>query len=187
MSYFFEGWLLAAYIIIALIITAKATYKNEHPITRSICFAGFFIYLYFLIDLTQFPIYVSPSMADELGRNIFNSLNLIPFKDIFNMTGFYNIVATIPLGVLIPLITQRIWSFESIILIGICTGLLLEGLQLCQLFIIGYTLRIVDVNDVICNGLGVIIGYMIFRAGYTLLSSLANRALSNFIADYFVR
>ena len=187
MSYFFEGWLLAAYIIIALIITARAVYKNEHPITRSICFVGFFIYLYFLIDLTQFPIYVSPSMAEELSGNIFNSLNLIPFKDIFNMSGFYNIVATIPLGVLIPLITQRIWSFESISLMGICTGLLLDGLQLCQLFIIDYTLRIVDVNDVICNGLGVIIGYMIFRASYTLLSSLTNRALSNFIADYFVR
>lgn len=187
MSYFFEGWLLAAYIIIAIIITAKAAYKNEHPIARGICFAGFFIYLYFLIDLTQFPIYVSPSMAEELGGNIFNSLNLIPVKDIFNMTSFYNIVATIPLGVLIPLITQRIWSFESISLMGICTGLLLDGLQLCQLFIIDYTLRIVDVNDVICNGLGVIIGYMIFRAGYTLLSSLTNRALSNFITDYFVR
>ena len=67
MSYFFEGWLLAAYILVALIITAKAAYKNEHPITRSVCFVGFFIYLYFLIDLTQFPIYVSPSMAEELG------------------------------------------------------------------------------------------------------------------------
>ena len=186
MSYFFEGKLLIAYIIICIgitIIVLKAA--KQYKYIRLICLLAFFIYLYCLIDITQFPIYMSPSMEETLGGNIFNSIHLIPIIDIFNITSLYNVIATIPMGFLIPLIFRNKFSFKKMTLIGICTGIILELGQLCQLLVIGYTLREVDINDVICNAIGVMLGYFAFKALCKMIFSVSEKAnMTNFIVDY---
>ena len=50
------------------------------------------------------------------------------------------------------------------ILLFFLPGILIELAQLMQLIVIGYTLRVIDINDLICNTLGTALGYVLFRA-----------------------
>lgn len=186
MSYFFEGKLLIAYIIICIgIITIVLKNTKQYKYIRLICLLVFFTYLYYLIDITQFPIYMSPSMEEELGGNILKFIHLIPITDIFNITSLYNIIAALPMGFLIPLIFRNKFSLKKMTLISICTGIILELGQLCQLLIIGYTLRQIDIDDIICNAIGVIFGYFTFKVLCKTIFSISEKAnMTNLFVDY---
>jgi glycopeptide antibiotics resistance protein len=102
--------------------------------------------------------------------------NLIPFKSILpfllgekgfliaflNIAG--NIVALVPLGFFIPLVFSRI-NWKKIVVVAIASGLLIESTQL--LLRIG----IFDIDDILLNGLGVIIGFW----KYNLYSGFSKR------------
>jgi glycopeptide antibiotics resistance protein len=93
--------------------------------------------------------------------------NLIPFKTIFpyllgekglmiaiiNIAG--NIALLVPIGFLIPFIFQNI-TWKKTIVIAIAAGFTIEGMQV--LLHVG----IFDIDDVILNALGVMIGYWAF-------------------------
>lgn len=100
--------------------------------------------------------------ADANGR-----ANLIPFKTIsmylfghmgwiivgINLVG--NVVVLMPIGFLIPFVYRNLtWKSYSLISIG--CGLVIELMQV--VFHVG----IFDIDDVILNGLGVMIGYWLF-------------------------
>lgn len=93
--------------------------------------------------------------------------NLIPFKTILGyLTGeptwriamrnlLGNIVVLAPFGFLIAILYQNIkWS--RVLLIGVFTGVILELLQVI------FKSGILDIDDIILNSLGVVIGYLLF-------------------------
>jgi len=93
--------------------------------------------------------------------------NLIPFKTILGyLTGeptwriamcnlLGNIVVLAPFGFLIAILYQNIkWS--RVLLIGVFTGVILELLQVIL------KSGILDIDDIILNSLGVVIGYLLF-------------------------
>ncbi|HSX09910.1 MAG TPA: VanZ family protein [Candidatus Saccharimonadales bacterium] len=111
----------------------------------------------------------------RIGHLIFNfggtdangQANVIPFKTILpyllgksgliiggiNLIG--NIIPLVPIGFLVPFIYQNMTWKKSVILSFGC-GFVIEGMQ-----VILHT-GIFDIDDVILNGFGVIIGYWIF-------------------------
>jgi glycopeptide antibiotics resistance protein len=107
-------------------------------------------------------------MRFNFGGTQEGAANLIPFKTILyylkGYNGFLiafiniigNIIALVPLGFLLPFIFTKI-NWKKIILIAISTGFIIEITQ--AILHIG----IFDIDDVILNALGVIIGFWKFK------------------------
>ena len=86
------------------------------------------------------------------------------------------------------LILYGIRRKKTELLLFFLPGLLIELLQLAQLLVIGYTLRVVDVNDLICNAAGTAAGYLVFRAvrkGIAALNRKPEREKER-LAEYFM-
>ena len=88
--------------------------------------------------------------------------NFIPLVDILNSPREYiintvlNILLFVPLGFLIPTIWNEYRSLKNVFLIGIGLSLIIEILQI-------FTFRLTDIDDLITNTLGTIIGYSFSR------------------------
>ena len=99
------------------------------------------------------------------------SVNLVPFKTISlyvnNPPNFHtaitnlagNMIAFIPLGFLLPTVSKKIRNYKSILLISAATSTAIELIQL--LLRVGST----DIDDVILNAVGGLMGYFIFKSG----------------------
>ena len=91
-------------------------------------------------------------------------INLIPFVNLFdyeirrealiNFIG--NTAMFIPLGIVWPSVFHKLNTHAKVIVAGICTSLLIEILQL------PFFDRVTDIDDLILNSLGYLIGYSIF-------------------------
>ena len=93
--------------------------------------------------------------------------NFVPFKtivpqlmgrenhlmDIVNLVG--NIIPFMPIGLLAPLVFRSI-SWKEALVLGVVTGLTFEVMEVV------FRVGIFDIDDVILNGLGVMIGYGVF-------------------------
>jgi glycopeptide antibiotics resistance protein len=106
-------------------------------------------------------------------QNLWRSNNFVPFKTIYfylfladinlsirieNLAG--NIIGFIPFGVILPLLSKRVFKFNTVILLTFCLSLTYEVLQLV------FEFGSFDVDDLILNTLGGILGYFpikIFR------------------------
>lgn len=133
-----------------------------------------FIYFLYLAQMTIFPL--------NIGIHLERRVSLIPFKTIMRFipillrdglisnslrphlnSGAINIVGNIavfiPVGILIPLISRRVSTFKVTILLGFTASLVIEILQF--LFAEG---RIMDIDDLILNTLGVAVGWVVYKS-----------------------
>ena len=115
-------------------------------------------------------------LANEYGRNNaeilrYNDINLVPFKTINNYLNawayvsakviitniFGNIAAFLPLGLLGPIVFRRLETLKQLFFFS---GLLSLSIEVIQgLLGVG----VVDVDDLILNVLGAVIGYLLYR------------------------
>lgn len=152
----------AVLIWVFLIIFFKFKFKKSY--TYLFLFTIFYIYICKVLDYTHFPIIVDEQIREIMGgQNVWKEANLIPFnlKYFSIKTSILNILLTIPFGFGLPFIAKI--NFKRIILIGIFLGIFLETLQLIVALLVGFTFRYVDINDVIFNFSGVLLGYGIFK------------------------
>ena len=182
-TYFFSGKILVVYIVICIIcsIFYLRKTKSEFRNLEVLFIVVFFVYLYFAIKITQFPIFQTENMKELLGGNIYASINMIPFKSIFNLTSLYNIILTVPVGLLMPVLKRKKMTMQSILLMIILPGLIIEGGQFVQLLVIGYTLRVIDINDIICNNIGVLAGYTVFLALQKITARISDIRIIEFL------
>lgn len=85
----------------------------------------------------------------------FNVEGTTPFSAFVNLAG--NIIGFIPLGFLVPLIFRKLNTFWKVILIVFSTSFIFELAQLI------FKLGIFDVDDLILNTLGGVLGYIMFK------------------------
>ena len=81
-----------------------------------------------------------------------NSINLIPFSSEGAMTYILNIIMFMPLGFLLPLIWENFRNAKKVVLMGFLMSLTIE---ICQLF----NIRTTDIDDLMMNTLGALVGY----------------------------
>ena len=123
------------------------------------------VYLLLLLGLTMAPPNYVPRQR----------LRLVPFTTIrhqfhqggrtflVNVPG--NVVAFAPSGILVPLWSGRLRSLTAIVFVGLITS---GGIELLQL---NFTRRVADIDDVILNVCGAIVGYGCYRL-YTMRSGV---------------
>lgn len=85
------------------------------------------------------------------------SFNLVPFRYLFtDRSSLLNVFLFIPLGFFLPVLRSKFRTFFPTLLFGFGMSVFIE---LCQIF----TLRATDVNDLMTNTAGTIIGYFCGR------------------------
>ncbi|WP_235821783.1 VanZ family protein [Gottfriedia acidiceleris] len=173
----FNGCILYGSIIILLMILFVLKIKFKKDIVYLFFFSIMYIYLCYVLKYTQFPIYVSQTYKNMFGLHAWKNLNLVPLihltKEDFE-TSLLNVLMTIPFGFGLPFITKS--TFKKIAIAGLLIGVIIESLQGIIALLNGFSHRVVDMNDVIFNFTGTIIGYCIFKLFSNLYKLIIKKA-----------
>ena len=116
----------------------------------------FCTYLNLVLRITGIGTLWDIGKYDSLFRA--DEINLSPFSDVRAGDGFdvLNVMLFVPFGFLLP----RIWEgMRNALRVAGCGFLLSFAIEICQLF----NFRATDVNDVIYNTFGALVGYLFWR------------------------
>lgn len=153
--------------------------QNRPNFIYRLVFYSFIIYSLFVINYTFFPFPIGKDPMMEYQILALHN-NFIPFKDVIDNDGFNaypvigNIALLFPLGIYLPLLFKR-KDFRFNLMIGLLTTIFIETMQFVLSHIIGVTYRTTDINDIIFNTLGCIIGYIIYKLISPLVSPLLKK------------
>ena len=127
--------------------------------------AVFGIYLIGVVSVVVFPLHVPDG---DLYSAFSLQVNLVPFNfgscdhHILCLRNVYeNILLTIPFGFGVSFIANI--KPRNILWMALAVGLAFEILQLVISLVVRSSFRVVDINDVLLNAIGVLIGYGLFR------------------------
>lgn len=99
-----------------------------------------------------------------------DQINLLPFsRDIDTVAYILNLLLFVPFGFLLPFIWPVTGGLKYTVLSGLSFSLLVE---ISQLFNIRHT----DIDDLLLNTLGTLIGYLLFRMATQITSRTAHPA-----------
>lgn len=135
----------------------------------------FFFYIITVIAATIFPIPIQ-GLQEIWLYMWWNSNNFMPFVSIFDILNnnnldifikikqvIGNIVLFIPMWFLIPFIWKSKNDFKKAMLLGFIATCSIEGLQFMISALLGFNYKITDIDDVILNMLGFIIGFVLHK------------------------
>jgi glycopeptide antibiotics resistance protein len=167
----------------SIIILALLFRQRRSGFLHELALALFGLYLMAVLDAIFFPILIPENWPTNLNAaDTLRALQGVNWRPFYfgspassaaypgaNMQRFRwfdiigNILLTIPLGLGLPYFTRV--KTKSILWVALAAGLLFEGTQLLIKLVCGVYYHTVDINDVIWNGLGVLLGFGIFRVG----------------------
>lgn len=130
--------------------------KGFHRRTNFIHMIWVFIFLYYVyLVLETTGIGTIWEIGLYPGMKLQEEINLIPFRDGISLSMILNVVMFMPLGFLLPLLWKEYQSLVRTAIIGFCFSC---GIEFCQLF----NRRGSDVDDLLMNTLGAILGWLIW-------------------------
>ena len=160
-----EAIMAATVVMVAILLGRMLSGKSLRQLRLSQYFFGFVMLCYLYILGVVTGLLETYDISLEMFR--LRSLNLIPLVGFTMEQGIVNILLFLPLGFLAPLVFRtlgkRAWSKIFILSLGI--SLLVEVMQFF------HETRAFDINDLMFNTLGGILGYGV----YLLLSRLFKR------------
>ena len=176
----FDVLIIIALSIIWFIITAVLKFKFNKEIIFLFFFTVFYIYICFVIKYTLFPIIIDPYISSIFSKenNILSGINLIPIVKLTRYdvkTSVLNIIMTIPFGIGIPVLRKKKTGVKSIFLIGLAFSCTIEFLQFIEISLTRIFIRVADINDVIFNVTGTLLGFYIYKAFIYILNILAQK------------
>lgn len=147
---------------------------------KIVCLSSiFFWYAFVVLVLIVLPFPLDRAIFQHAGEAQTNSNNFVPFASLawtFTKRPFAiwrevagNIVLFVPLGVLFPMIWKKTDEFLKMLAIGAGISLALECIQLAISTILGFTYRVFDIDDVLLNAAGCMLGYVLLRVGKTMV------------------
>ena len=126
---------------------------------------------YFIFATYLSAVYLFVGMPTLQFMRFELSLTLMPFLPMiadFKNT-ILNIILFVPLGILLPFLWKRYGTLKATSMFGFCMSLSIEILQIL-------TYRATDINDIIANTLGTVLGYFIFCITARIIPSVAKFA-----------
>ncbi len=138
--------LAAAVFIIPIMVIYNRIFF--HSGKRTVVYTVFGLYFSAILGLVGFPSIKS--------LNIDFSVNLIPFIDMIPdfVNACLNVLLFVPFGFFLPILWSRFRSMKDTALMGLLTSGVIEISQI-------FTFRTTDINDLITNTVGTMIGYYI--------------------------
>lgn len=154
--------ILSFFLITVLnIVLYVSSRKLNKKIKWQHFFFGYMFLLYLMIALVLvvgFPNLHSWARLIRNNRPLFNpNINLIPFKDGFEISTILNIVFFMPFGFLLPALWEKYNSLKKTLFLALIFSITIE---VGQLFM---AIRATDINDLIMNGVGAILGYLLYK------------------------
>jgi glycopeptide antibiotics resistance protein len=178
---------IASIILYLLFSKEKQKHFKGMPKSNLLLYVLIIIHILSVINFTIFPIPYQKQLIQDLNEFPIAQINYIPFKQIIQDVEtiveydinavmihlFGNLVMLIPLGFYIPIIWRKINNLLRATLFVLLCSLAIEGLQLLISLIIGVVVyRSVDIDDVILNTMGGILGFGLLKASLPLLNNL---------------
>ncbi|KGR76297.1 VanZ family protein [Ureibacillus sinduriensis] len=144
------------------LITWTIRRKRKVNLAQFVVLLSFGIYLLCTIHLVFFPIDVN------IGRYAnqtpwYKTINFIPVLTIDVKTFLLNVIMLLPFGMYIPLLSKKETSIRKIAKLGFGFSLSFELVQLLIRVTLGNG-RSTDINDLLANTAGAVIGYLIVRS-----------------------
>lgn len=138
---------IAAVVLIPLFFLLNRSVQNTK---RSVWYCLMAVYLSGVYAVVGLPTITYIRFAPNI--------NLEPFAYMFSdfTNSFLNVLLFVPLGILLPLLWKRFKNPFRTVLFGLLVSAAIEFLQL-------FTYRATDVNDLMTNTLGALIGWCIGR------------------------
>jgi len=131
------------------------------------------LYLAWIVGATLFPV----PLQDDGGRGLSGALNhpnLVPLASIretLALPGLWprlrllggNVLVFVPLGLLLPIVWPRGRRVSRMVLAALLFSLSIEIGQLAVSLLLGFWYRMSDVDDVLLNVVGVLLGWGLYR------------------------
>ncbi|MDN3436537.1 VanZ family protein [Planococcus sp. APC 3900] len=154
--------LLPLFLIFLVYLLVSTFFKrNYYGMGQFTLVLSFAIYLLSMLHLVIFPIEVN------LGeyRNLtpwYKAANFIPILTIDVKTFVLNVIMLVPFGMYLPFLNRKIQSIKQAARLGFYVSLSFELTQLVIRILLGSG-RSTDINDLIANTLGAVIGFLLIR------------------------
>jgi glycopeptide antibiotics resistance protein len=138
-----------------------------------------------LISITLFPIPLY-YFNEEVPEMMKAHYNFVPLDSIYDTLAqavsvdvalkqvLGNVVLFFPLGFLVPLRWNYFMTMKRVLLLGLFTSCVIEFLQFAISVAIHYRYRSVDMDDVLLNTLGCIVGFLLLKLSVPLLAAVFN-------------
>ena len=149
------------------------------PLRRALAEALFAGYVLALLGVVFMP--WRPLTTGDVPY-LWNSVNLVPLRTVIEMVRDHpqrallqlvgNIILFVPLGLLLPTLSTRCRRLGVTAAVGLAVSAGIELVQFALLFSLA-SARSVDVDDVILNVTGAVLGYLVWRVIYRLTSPTA--------------
>lgn len=148
---------LLAYLPVPAAMRRRATASPR----RLALMSGLFLYATAVVAVTVFPIRLYPGQAQWADRHWTLVFQWIPF-DVPPVSFVLNVIMFMPLGVLLPLLWPATGSVRRLGAWALALSCLIEGTQFVGWVTLG-NFRTVDVNDLISNTAGALLGLLVLR------------------------
>ena len=174
-----ETIFLIFYMLFIVVYEAATCIKKENyrEWKKFVMKAAFYIYIFLLIKVTIFPIPYQKTELDSLRKSFGEGLknNFVPLFSIRSIlegsSGFLvklrqlggNLILLFPLAFYIPLTKKRFRKPVKILMLLFGVSCTVEIVQFLIGRVIHYNYRVVDIDDVILNVCGGMLGYFAWK------------------------
>lgn len=167
--------------VLALVVVAISAIRKRETFWKTFTALCFTSYLCALVAATMFPIPIDSRLIADRSAAGFLRNNFVPFSTISNafsdgITYFAlqvggNLMLLVPFGLLLPVLFPRFRGLRRSLEAIVFAAFSIEIAQYVVSAAIGYTYRQADVDDLMLNVAGGLMGFGVYR----LLSLMAAR------------